>query len=62
MDARVRQESGSSTQKLIEIANRLDTGLDERAIRAVVDLLRVGVHPDTVVAVVSSLQQQDLGR
>jgi hypothetical protein len=40
------------------ISDRLETGLNEAALRAIADLLRAGVHPDVVVAVVTSLHQQ----
>lgn len=38
-----------------EISNRLDTGLLPEALQAIVDLLRQGVHPDAIVAVIGSL-------
>ena len=40
------------------ISDRLETGLNREALRAISDLLRCGVHPDAIVAVVSSLSQQ----
>ena len=44
--------------KLIQfISDTLETGLSEEALRAVTDLLRAGVHPDAVIAVVTSLSQ-----
>ena len=39
------------------VADRLETGLTTSALSAITDLLRAGVHPDTVVAIVSSLAQ-----
>ena len=44
------------------ISQRLVTGLNDDALAAIADLLRAGVHPDAVVAAVSSLQQQTPGR
>jgi hypothetical protein len=39
------------------ISDLLDTGLNDAALSAMTDLLRAGVHPDAVVAVVTSLHQ-----
>ena len=50
--------SRNSEIELIQaIAARLETGLNEDALRAITDLLRAGVHPDAVVAAVTSLHQ-----
>jgi Mitotic-spindle organizing gamma-tubulin ring associated len=38
-----------------EISNRLDTGLPPAALEAIIDLLRQGVHPDAIVAVIESV-------
>ena len=44
--------------KLIQfISDTLETGLSEEALGAVTDLLRAGVHPDAIIAVVTSLSQ-----
>lgn len=40
------------------ISDRLDTGLNEDALGAILDLLKRGEHPDAIVAVVTSLAQQ----
>mmetsp|Transcript_6048 Transcript_6048/g.14656 ORF Transcript_6048/g.14656 Transcript_6048/m.14656 type:complete len:126 (+) Transcript_6048:118-495(+) len=40
------------------ISDRLDTGLNEQALGAILDLLKRGEHPDAIVAVVTSLAQQ----
>lgn len=40
------------------ISDRLETGLNEDALRAIRDLLQAGVPPDAVVAMVTSLHQQ----
>jgi hypothetical protein len=37
------------------ISIRLDTGLPPPALQAILDLLRQGVHPDAVVAVIETL-------
>ena len=47
---------------MLAISDRLNTGLNEHALQAIVDLLRAGVHPEAVVAVVTSLQQQESRR
>jgi hypothetical protein len=39
------------------ISDRLDTGLNEQALGAILDLLKRGEHPDAIVAVVTSLAQ-----
>lgn len=39
------------------IADRLETGLNKNSLEAITGLLREGVQPDTVVAIVSSLAQ-----
>ena len=41
-----------------EMSDRLETGLNEEALKAIVDLLKAGTHPDAVVAVVTSLAQK----
>jgi hypothetical protein len=60
-----RTQSSSSTGRgeqqlewIKAISDRLETGLNEAALLAISDLLRAGVHPDAVVAVVTSLHQQ----
>jgi hypothetical protein len=40
------------------ISERLDTGLNPATLEAMVDLLRAGVSPEAVVAMVDQLQQQ----
>ena len=40
------------------ISDRLDTGLNEDALLAILDLVKRGEHPDAIVAVVTSLAQQ----
>ncbi len=40
------------------MSDRLETGLNIEALSAIVDLLKAGVHPDAVVAVVTSLSQR----
>ena len=37
------------------ISDRLETGLNDYALRAILDLLKRGDHPDSIVAVVTSL-------
>jgi hypothetical protein len=39
------------------ISDRLETGLNEDALSAVLDLLRRGEHPDAIVAVITSLSK-----
>ena len=39
------------------MSDRLETGLNSAALRAIQDLLEAGCHPDAVVAVVMSLSQ-----
>ncbi len=41
---------------LVELATLLDTGLNETALTAIMDLLRSGVHPQAVVATVRQLR------
>ena len=48
-------EDARMMQILREISHRLDTGLPPAALEAIVDLLRQGVHPDAIVAVIESL-------
>ena len=40
------------------ISDRLETGLNEFALRAILDLLKRGEQPDAIVAVVTSLAQR----
>mmetsp|Transcript_120881 Transcript_120881/g.349248 ORF Transcript_120881/g.349248 Transcript_120881/m.349248 type:complete len:98 (+) Transcript_120881:68-361(+) len=40
------------------MSDRLETGLNDEALRAIRDLLEAGAHPDAVVAVVGSLTQR----
>jgi len=39
------------------ISDQLETGLNEPALEAILDLLKRGEHPDAIVAVVTSLAQ-----
>jgi hypothetical protein len=57
---KARQSSNNDKKKieiLRAISDKLETGLTEEALGAITDLLRAGVHPDAVVAVVTSLNQ-----
>lgn len=45
-------------QLVQNISDRLETGLDEFALRAILDLLKRGEQPDAIVAVVMSLAQR----
>ena len=50
---------GNREMDLVQgISDRLDTGLNEDALGAILDLLKRGEHPDAIVAVVTSLAQQ----
>jgi Mitotic-spindle organizing gamma-tubulin ring associated len=50
------EEEGAKILGLVQaISIRLDTGLPPPALQAILDLLRQGVHPDAVVAVVETL-------
>ena len=60
------QENNTNTNHLIldremelvkGISDRLDTGLNEQALGAILDLLKRGEQPDAIVAVVTSLAQ-----
>jgi len=57
-----RSESIARQVKMYEtitaMSDRLETGLSPAAVESVVDLLRAGVAPDAIVAMVSQLQQQ----
>jgi hypothetical protein len=57
-----RNEAVSRQMELCAVANaisgRLETGLNSATLEAIVDLLRAGVSPDAVVAMVDQLQQQ----
>jgi hypothetical protein len=53
-----RQPSKKERELISSISQRLVTGLNDDALAAITDLLRAGVHPDAVVAAVTSLQQQ----
>ncbi|MGK3754119.1 MAG: hypothetical protein ACI8RD_006427 [Bacillariaceae sp.] len=44
------------------ISDRLETGLNEFALQAILDLLKRGEHPDAIVAVVTSLAQRPTTR
>ncbi|KAG7352160.1 mitotic-spindle organizing gamma-tubulin ring associated protein [Nitzschia inconspicua] len=48
-------------QLVKNISDRLETGLNEDALRAISDLLRQGEHPDAIVAAVTSLSQRAAG-
>ena len=39
------------------ISSRLETGLSNEALQAIVDLLHQNVHPDAIVAVIESLSK-----
>jgi Mitotic-spindle organizing gamma-tubulin ring associated len=45
-------------QLVKKISDRLETGLNEYALRAIMDLLQRGEHPDAIVAAVASLSQR----
>ena len=45
-------------QLILSISDRLETGLNEYALQAIVDLLQRGIHPDAIVGVVTSLAQR----
>jgi hypothetical protein len=45
-------------QLVKKISDRLETGLNEYALRAIMDLLQRGEHPDAIVAAVTSLSQR----
>jgi hypothetical protein len=45
-------------QLILAISDRLETGLNEYALQAIVELLQRGVHPDAIVGVVTSLAQR----
>jgi hypothetical protein len=55
-----RNEAVSRQMELVAnaISERLETGLNSATLEAIVDLLRAGVSPDAVVAMVDQLQQQ----
>mmetsp|Transcript_2691 Transcript_2691/g.4913 ORF Transcript_2691/g.4913 Transcript_2691/m.4913 type:complete len:117 (+) Transcript_2691:166-516(+) len=55
------KEKEREIQLIKSISDRLETGLDEYALEAVVDLLKRGEHPDAIVAVVTSLSQRSSG-
>lgn len=38
-----------------EISDRLETSLNADCLKAVVDLVRLGVHPDAIVATITNL-------
>lgn len=46
-------------QLALAISNRLQTGLGETAVEAVLDLLLSGVPPDSVLAVLEQLTQEN---
>eukprot|EP00934_Nitzschia_sp_Nitz4_P008498 Nitzschia sp. Nitz4//scaffold1_size375055//189455//189685//NITZ4_000275-RA/size375055-processed-gene-0.136-mRNA-1//-1//CDS//3329541042//8488//frame0 len=55
---RTASEFQEDAQQLMQsMSDRLGTGLNAAALEAIVDLLRAGVHPDAVVAVVTTLSQ-----
>ncbi len=45
-------------QLILSMSDRLETGLNEYALQAIVELLKRGIHPDAIVAVVTSLAQR----
>lgn len=45
-------------QLILSISDRLETGLNEHALQAIIELLQKGTHPDAIVAVVTSLAQR----
>ena len=45
-------------QLILSISDRLETGLNEHALQAIIELLQKGIHPDAIVAVVTSLAQR----
>ena len=45
-------------QLVQNISNRLETGLNEHALKAIMELLERGEHPDAIVAAVTSLSQR----
>mmetsp|Transcript_8947 Transcript_8947/g.18586 ORF Transcript_8947/g.18586 Transcript_8947/m.18586 type:complete len:128 (-) Transcript_8947:139-522(-) len=57
-DVAPTQESNREMELVKGISDRLDTGLNEQALGAILNLLKRGEHPDAIVAVVTSLAQQ----
>ena len=56
------EEPSNREMQLVQaISDRLETGLNEYALRAIMDLLKRGEHPDAIVAVVTSLAQRPGG-
>lgn len=51
------REEAEKLRLIQYISDTLETGLNGEALHAVTDLLRAGVHPDAVIAVVTSLSQ-----
>ena len=45
-------------QLVKNISDRLDTGLNQDALQAILQLLQRGEHPDAIVAAVTSLSQR----
>jgi hypothetical protein len=45
-------------QLVKNISDRLETGLNEHALKAIMELLQRGEHPDAIVAAVTSLSQR----
>jgi hypothetical protein len=52
----------NNNEKLLQLvkklSDRLETGLNEYALRAIMSLLQRGEHPDAIVAAVTSLSQR----
>ncbi|KAG7366265.1 mitotic-spindle organizing gamma-tubulin ring associated protein [Nitzschia inconspicua] len=56
-----KNNDSTELQLVKNISDRLETGLNEDALRAISDLLRQGEHPDAIVAAVTSLSQRAAG-
>jgi hypothetical protein len=50
--------SDRELQLVKNISDRLETGLNEHALKAIMELLQRGEHPDAIVAAVTSLSQR----
>jgi hypothetical protein len=61
-DDNYNNNNNNNNNKLIQsvkkISDRLETGLNEYALLAIMDLLQRGEHPDAIVAAVTSLSQR----
>lgn len=53
-----RHDDEREMQLILSISDRLETGLNEHALQAIVELLQRGIHPDAIVGVVTSLAQR----